>query len=197
MKVILRYPKREVEVAGRRRVKELLKELDVLPETVLVIRGSELLTADTVVGGDDVVELRPVISGGAPERGRGPAVKCRKCGDTAALELRRHNAAFCTPHFLEFFRKQVREAIRQHRMFSPRRADPGRRVGRQGLARPLGRAHRGRLRHRRALPRPRDLRLLGGVERQVRGVRGGARPDAASSSGWRRRWARRSRSCRR
>jgi tRNA-5-methyluridine54 2-sulfurtransferase len=46
-------------------------------------------------------------------------VKCRKCGDTAALELRRHNAAFCTPHFVEFFRKQVREAIRQHRMFGP------------------------------------------------------------------------------
>jgi len=43
-------------------------------------------------------------------------VKCRKCGDTAALELRRHNAAFCSPHFIEFFRKQVREAIRQHRM---------------------------------------------------------------------------------
>ena len=71
MKVILRYPKREVEVAGQRRVKELLKEFDVLPETVLVIRGSELLTADTVVGGDDVVELRPVISGGAPARERG------------------------------------------------------------------------------------------------------------------------------
>ena len=64
MKVILRYPKREVEVAGNRRVKELLREFDVLPETVLVIRGSELLTGDTVVGGDDVIELRPVISGG-------------------------------------------------------------------------------------------------------------------------------------
>ena len=68
MKVILRYPKREVEVAGPRRVKELLKEFDVLPETVLVIRGSELLTGDTVVGGDDVIELRPVISGGAGGR---------------------------------------------------------------------------------------------------------------------------------
>jgi sulfur carrier protein len=66
MKVILRYPKREVEVSGRRRVKELLRDLDVLPETVLVIRGSELLTADAVVGDDDVIELRPVISGGAP-----------------------------------------------------------------------------------------------------------------------------------
>lgn len=66
MKVILRYPKREVELPGRRRVKELLRELEVLPETVLVIRGSELLTGDTVCEEDDLIELRPVISGGAP-----------------------------------------------------------------------------------------------------------------------------------
>jgi uncharacterized protein (TIGR00269 family) len=45
-------------------------------------------------------------------------MKCRKCGGAAALELRRHNAAFCSPHFLEFFRKQVAEAIQRHRMFS-------------------------------------------------------------------------------
>ena len=64
MKVILRNPKRVVEVAGRRRVRELLRELDILPETVLVIRGDEMITADTVVGDADVIELRPVISGG-------------------------------------------------------------------------------------------------------------------------------------
>jgi tRNA-5-methyluridine54 2-sulfurtransferase len=45
-------------------------------------------------------------------------MKCRKCGDTAAIELRRHNAAFCVTDFQEFFRKQVREAIRKHRMFT-------------------------------------------------------------------------------
>src|SRR5881409_2268493 len=45
-------------------------------------------------------------------------MKCRKCGDAAVIELRRHNAAFCAPDFLEFFRNQVREAIRKHRMFS-------------------------------------------------------------------------------
>src|SRR5499425_3629499 len=45
-------------------------------------------------------------------------MKCRKCGEPAVLELRRHNAAFCTPDFLEFFRNQVREAIRKHRMFT-------------------------------------------------------------------------------
>ena len=64
MKVILRNPRREIDVDGRRRVKELLAELDILPSTVLVIRGNELLTADTVVGGDDVLEVRPVMSGG-------------------------------------------------------------------------------------------------------------------------------------
>ena len=64
MKVILRNPRKEIEVDGRRRVKELLVELGILPSTVLVIRGNELLTGDTVVGGDDVLEVRPVMSGG-------------------------------------------------------------------------------------------------------------------------------------
>jgi sulfur carrier protein len=64
MKVILRNPRRELEVSGKRRVKELLKELDILPSTVLVIRRDELLTGDTVLGDDDVLEVRPVISGG-------------------------------------------------------------------------------------------------------------------------------------
>jgi sulfur carrier protein len=64
MRIILRNQGREVELAGRRRVRDLLQELGVVPETVLVIRGHELLTADEVVREDDVVELRPVISGG-------------------------------------------------------------------------------------------------------------------------------------
>jgi sulfur carrier protein len=64
MKVILRNPRRELEVSGKRRVKELLKELDILPSTVLVIRRDELLTGDTVIGDDDVLEVRPVMSGG-------------------------------------------------------------------------------------------------------------------------------------
>jgi sulfur carrier protein len=64
VKVILRNPRREVEVAGGRRVKDILRELDILPETVLVIRGADLVTADQVVRDDDVIELRPVMSGG-------------------------------------------------------------------------------------------------------------------------------------
>jgi len=64
VKVMLRNPRREVEVAGNRRVKDVLRELDILPETVLVIRGDELITADQVVAEADTIELRPVMSGG-------------------------------------------------------------------------------------------------------------------------------------
>jgi sulfur carrier protein len=66
VKVVLRNPRREVEVTGNRRVKDVLRELDILPETVLVIRGDELVTADQVVADADTIELRPVMSGGAP-----------------------------------------------------------------------------------------------------------------------------------
>jgi sulfur carrier protein len=64
MKVVLRNPRREVEVRGNRRVKEILRELNVVPETVLVIAGDTLVTADHVVGDEETIELRPVMSGG-------------------------------------------------------------------------------------------------------------------------------------
>ena len=69
MKVVLRNPRREVEVAGGRRVKDVLAELDIVPESVLVIRGDELVTADQMVRDDDILELRPVMSGGTGARG--------------------------------------------------------------------------------------------------------------------------------
>ncbi len=55
-------------------------------------------------------------------------MKCRKCGGQAVLELPRHNAAFCSADFQEFFRKQVAEAIRKHKMFT--RDESGRRRAR-------------------------------------------------------------------
>ncbi|PYM90543.1 MAG: thiamine biosynthesis protein ThiS [Candidatus Rokuibacteriota bacterium] len=64
MKVILRNPRREVDLAGNRRVKEILRELAIVPETVLVICGDDLVTADHVVRDDETIELRPVMSGG-------------------------------------------------------------------------------------------------------------------------------------
>jgi sulfur carrier protein len=62
--VILRNPRREVQVAGGRRVKEILRELEIVPESVLVIRGDTLVTLDQVVGDNETLELRPVMSGG-------------------------------------------------------------------------------------------------------------------------------------
>ena len=64
MKVLLRNPRREVEIAGGRRVKDVLKDLDVIPESVIVIRGDTLITSDQVVDDADTIELRPVMSGG-------------------------------------------------------------------------------------------------------------------------------------
>jgi sulfur carrier protein len=64
MKVVLRNPRREVEVAGGRRAKDVLRELQIVPETVLIIRGDTLITGDQMVGDEDTIELRPVMSGG-------------------------------------------------------------------------------------------------------------------------------------
>lgn len=64
MKVVIRHQKREVEVRGRRRVRDLLTELGINPESVLVIRGAQLLTHDAQVSDDETIELRPVVSGG-------------------------------------------------------------------------------------------------------------------------------------
>ncbi|HEX9123493.1 MAG TPA: MoaD/ThiS family protein [Actinomycetota bacterium] len=64
MKVRLRNPDREVDFSGGRKVRDVLSELGINPDTVLVIRERELLTREDHVAEDDVVEIRPVISGG-------------------------------------------------------------------------------------------------------------------------------------
>ena len=64
MKVRLRNPDREVEVAGERKVHAILGELGINPDTVLVIRQHELLTREDRVTDADELEIRPVISGG-------------------------------------------------------------------------------------------------------------------------------------
>jgi sulfur carrier protein len=64
VRVCLNPQGREVELTGVARVSELLRRLDVLPGTVLVIRGDRLLTEDAALAADDEIELRSVVSGG-------------------------------------------------------------------------------------------------------------------------------------
>ncbi|MCC6339973.1 MAG: MoaD/ThiS family protein [Acidimicrobiia bacterium] len=65
MKVLLRNPRREVEVTGPVTVLALLARLNLNPESVLVIRGDTIVTRDARLTDDDTIEIRPVISGGS------------------------------------------------------------------------------------------------------------------------------------
>ena len=64
MKVLLRNPRREVEVEGPLTVHALLRRFELSPEAVLVIVGDELVTHDVKLDDTAAVEIRPVISGG-------------------------------------------------------------------------------------------------------------------------------------
>jgi sulfur carrier protein len=64
MKVLLRNPRREVELAGPLRVHALLDRLELNRESVLVIRGDTLVPGDELLDDTDTIEIRPVISGG-------------------------------------------------------------------------------------------------------------------------------------
>ena len=46
-------------------VVKLLARLELNPESVLVIQGDTLVTHDARLADADVIEIRPVISGGA------------------------------------------------------------------------------------------------------------------------------------
>ena len=65
MKVLLRNPRRELDVDGPVRVDVLLTRLDINRESVLVIVDGTLVPGDELVPNDATVEIRPVISGGA------------------------------------------------------------------------------------------------------------------------------------
>ncbi|MCP3988693.1 MAG: MoaD/ThiS family protein [Actinomycetia bacterium] len=64
MKVLLRNPKRQIEVRGPISVAKLLNQLDLNRESVLVIRDTTLVPGDATLADSDEIEIRPVISGG-------------------------------------------------------------------------------------------------------------------------------------
>jgi sulfur carrier protein len=65
VKVQLSHPERLVEIKGPKRARELLRDLNLIPEAHLVIRGDDLVTEDEMLKDEDLVEVRPVISGGS------------------------------------------------------------------------------------------------------------------------------------
>lgn len=64
MLVKMRNPTREVEMPGNRTVNRLLDDLDLIRESHLVICNGTLVPGDARLADDDVIEIRPVISGG-------------------------------------------------------------------------------------------------------------------------------------
>lgn len=45
-------------------------------------------------------------------------MRCITCKGNAVIELRRHRAAYCPEHYMDFFRNQVARSIRRHKMFT-------------------------------------------------------------------------------
>ncbi len=64
MLVKMRNPTREVELVGDRTVNRMLDDLGLVRESHLVICNGTLVPGDARLAADDVIEIRPVISGG-------------------------------------------------------------------------------------------------------------------------------------
>ncbi len=64
MIVTFRNPRREVLVEGSRTVNGLLDEFDLNRESHLVMRNGTLVPGDARLDDADIIEVRPVISGG-------------------------------------------------------------------------------------------------------------------------------------
>jgi len=64
MRITLLPQRKQIEIEGRRRVGDILRQLGMLPGTVMVIRGDELVTDEDVVEANETIEIRNVISGG-------------------------------------------------------------------------------------------------------------------------------------
>ncbi len=63
----VRWGEKLIEFSERMPARKLLERLDVLPETVVVVKNEEIITEDEMIEIDDQVELIRVISGGEGE----------------------------------------------------------------------------------------------------------------------------------
>ncbi len=64
MRITLLPQHKHIELDGRRRVADVLQHLGMLPGTVMVIRGDELICDSEFIEADEAIEIRNVISGG-------------------------------------------------------------------------------------------------------------------------------------
>ena len=62
MKIV--YRDQHWELQGRRRVRDAIKEVGLVPQTVLAVRDGKLLTGDVILNEDDEIKLIAVVSGG-------------------------------------------------------------------------------------------------------------------------------------
>lgn len=46
-------------------------------------------------------------------------MKCKVCREHAVVDIRRHNAGFCQPHFIEHIKNQIAKTIKEFKMFEP------------------------------------------------------------------------------
>ena len=58
------YRDEEWELEGRWRVRDAIKKVGLIPQTVLAVRDGKLLTGDVMLEKDDEIKLVAVISGG-------------------------------------------------------------------------------------------------------------------------------------
>lgn len=64
MRITLLPRGEQVELEGPLPVREVIERLGLVPGTVMVIRGDELVLEQDILEADDDVEIRSVISGG-------------------------------------------------------------------------------------------------------------------------------------
>ncbi|MEM7828018.1 MAG: MoaD/ThiS family protein [Candidatus Aenigmatarchaeota archaeon] len=65
MKIVFFHTKKEIEIRGGRKVRDILKELQLSPEAWLVSKDGELITMDEWIEDGETVLLIPVVSGGS------------------------------------------------------------------------------------------------------------------------------------